>query len=231
MYIEAITVSSGYADFLAVTLDGLLRLADSLVVVTTPDDLATQALARESYRTIVARPPASREGVFMKGWLQNEGRRFLSCRDWVLLIDADILVSTELCNEVRSGGLWPTALYGTRRVIYQTESLFSARWLGVEEVEAVGYGYFQLFHPSSKGLHLETRWLSDDHLSAGKVDEWFRNRWKDVRGLKTSVAHLGEPWTNWCGRRTRRWRRAGMPAELVRPASFRSGGISRREDS
>jgi hypothetical protein len=203
MRIEAVTVCVGYADFLAVTLPLNLPSFDHFVVVTTPEDNETRELCRRYGVTCIVTREFYRNGdKFNKARGINKGLDQLSHTEFVVHIDADVILPRHFRAGISEANLDPECLYGIDRVMvrcwwdwvklrdsgylqkdYHCRVNFPKklevgnRWANSE----YGYcpiGFFQLWHSRSdiyRGVHLRhypTTWND-----AARADVQFAIRW------------------------------------------------------
>src|SRR6266542_160911 len=117
MKLEALTVCVGYADFLAAALPFNLPMFDRYVVVTTHEDHATRELCRRYGVHVILSEEHKRGGPFNKGRLINRGIDSLSCSDWVMQIDADIVLPQTFRRALTMAHLNPKHIYGVDRVM------------------------------------------------------------------------------------------------------------------
>ena len=115
MRIEAVTVCVGYADFLAATLPENLPLVDDLVVVTSPDDEETRAVCRKHNVFHILSEDYRRGGPFNKARMINRAFDQIGCHDWVLHLDADIVMPRQFRRLVDWADLDERVLYGADR--------------------------------------------------------------------------------------------------------------------
>ena len=205
MIVEAITTCVDYADYLAVSLPRNRAHFDHIVVVTSEQDAATQALCAQLDVSCWICPPArlALHGSFNKGCAINDGLRRLSRKDWIVHLDADIVLPGEFRTalEARSAELDPQSLYTMPRAGCPTWADWE-RFLATGEAAPMlfqdGLGYFQmvnaradrkLFYPESYG-HPE---LTDLLFSR----RFLANR-RHV--LEMRCIHLGPHEVNWRGR-------------------------------
>jgi hypothetical protein len=130
--VEAVIVCVDYADFLSVTLPENLPHLDDLVIVTSPEDRATQTVcSRYGVRCIpteVFRRDAASK--FNKSRAINHGLAHLCQTGWVLHLDADIVLPMRTRHMLANAELDPTVLYGMDRVncpSYEEWAAFKAR--------------------------------------------------------------------------------------------------------
>jgi len=233
MKIEAVITCVDYADFLAETLPHNRTLFDKLVVVTAPEDKTTQRICEywhvECVKTDAFR---SRWGEFCKGAAINEGLARLSRQEWLVHMDADILLPPLARSLMEAANLDRSFIYGVDRHmirgygpwrkfmslpgLQQENGIFvhTAHFpIGVRVVPKLygGWlpiGFFQMWHASSGRLH-----YPDSHTDAGRTDMLFASQWPRGRRalIPEIIAYHLESETdspmgaNWNGRRTRRF--------------------------
>ena len=103
MRIEAVIVCVGYGDFLAATLPENLPLLDDLVVVTSPDDEETRAVCRKHSVHHVLSEDHRRDGPFNKARMIQRGFDQIGAQDWILHLDADIVLPRKFRKIPRLG--------------------------------------------------------------------------------------------------------------------------------
>lgn len=115
--IDAVTVSVGYADFLAETLPVNLPMLNRLVVVTSRDDHETQAVCRKySVECRVTDIMHHRGARFAKARAIDYGLAFLSSENWILHFDSDIAFPPNMLSALRMRPMDEKCLYGVDRV-------------------------------------------------------------------------------------------------------------------
>ena len=118
MFLEGLTVSVNYADFLDETLTQNLGHFDEFAVVTARDDRATQAVC-DRHGVICVKSDVYREDPldhFNKGLMINLGLAHLRNRGWLLHLDADIVLPDRLRFILNKSRLDEDCLYGADRV-------------------------------------------------------------------------------------------------------------------
>lgn len=228
MEIHGLTVSVGYDDLAAVTLPRNLRHLASVTMLTSPDDVKTQALCRQYDRVrCVVTDAFTRHGAkFNKGLAIEEASRELA--GWVLIFDADII----LPDSFALSKLNADCLYGAKRRILDDPSEYrdGIPWIRYPTCrDRDVYGYFQLFNTSSKFL-TKRPWYEPTFTHAGGCDAYFASLFPRThkRWLAHSVLHLGPRDKNWFGRVTPRM--DGEPVAKTKDemeALLRSKGWSR----
>lgn len=116
LFVEAVTICVNYGDFLAWTLPFNRNQFSNMVVVTSPEDSATQRLCTHYHVQCVQTDVFTANGrKFNKGAAINEGLKRLSRHGWVVQLDADILVPPRTKEFLGRALLDPTAIYGIDR--------------------------------------------------------------------------------------------------------------------
>lgn len=114
--LECVIVCNDYSDFLKCTLPHNKQFFDRVVVVTSPDDLATQRVC-EFYHVQCVKSarcnPAP--GSWCKGAGINDGLAVLDGDGWILHLDADIWLPPQTRNLLQLANLDKRMLYGIDR--------------------------------------------------------------------------------------------------------------------
>lgn len=162
MRIEAVCVSVGYADFLAQTLPLNLHLFDHFVVVTTPRDHETREICRRYGVNCLLTDEFYRNGdKFNKARGINKGLDQLSHRDWIVHLDADIVLPQGFQKAVQEADPDPQVLYGVDRAMVRS-------WWDWQKLKASGYlahGQHD-FHCRvnfPKGYEVGPRWANSEY--------------------------------------------------------------------
>ncbi len=245
MKIEAVTVSVGYADFLAHTLPITKHLCDKLVVVTDTADTATHRLcAYHHVQCVQTDAFYLNDAAFAKARGINAGLEHLAMTDWVLHIDSDIVLPPRTRNLLERIDLDPLHIYGIDRLmcrsfeawmdfvakpeVQHTDDVFvqaNAFDLGVRvaKTDQDGYvpiGFFQFWNPGKTGV---TRY-PNEHGDAARADMMFAQQWPRARrGLIPEIVgiHLesetADGGANWRGRRTKPFGKNSLPRGYCAP--------------
>jgi hypothetical protein len=234
MYLEIVMVCVDYSDFLAFTLPQAKMNSDYLVVVTTPADQKTQKLCQYYNVECVVTNAFYEDGdSFNKAKGINAGMKYLSKRDWVLHMDADIYLPSMTKNILQKKDLNKHKIYGVDRLmcpdykswmnyISKPEPIHDA-WIfihlnafpiasRVADYNGDGYspiGYFQLWNPNVSGI----KCYPEQHGAADRTDMLFAKGWdKSLRELIPEVvaihldsenATVNNMGKNWSGRKTK----------------------------
>lgn len=230
MKIEAVVTCVDYADFLAETLPHNRSLFDKMVVVTAPEDKSTQRVCE--YWHVECLPTdafRSRWGEFCKGAAINEGLGRLSKTDWIVHMDADILLPPLTRKLLLAANLDPSYIYGIDRHmvsgygpwrnfmampgLQQENGIFvhpNHFPIGVRVTPQhyggwLPIGFFQMWNAASRILSYPTT-----HTDAARTDMQFAAQWpRNKRAMIPEIIgyHLesdpGAPMgANWNGRQT-----------------------------
>jgi hypothetical protein len=227
--IEAVIVCKDYSDFLAHTLSDNLQHLDRVVIVTHPDDKATQALCTRYGVDFIETEVMHDEGdKFNKGRAINLGLSHLRHEGWLLHLDADILLPHRFRSMLRHAKLDEKNIYGADRlntvsydqwIAHKHKTIPQHQWrylvsppaefpLGSrllhQEYGWCPIGYFQLWHSRMK------RKYPIVSGSAEHSDVLFSVQWpRENRVLlpEIFVYHLeseaGNMGANWNGRKTK----------------------------
>jgi hypothetical protein len=179
-FLEAIIVCVDYSDFLEETLSNNINYFDNVVVVTSFDDVKTHKLCRYFNIDPVKTNVFYEEGhAFNKAKGINMGLAHLVHSDWVLHLDADILLAKNFRNAVFHNPLDRDSIYGADRynvigrnqyesllktphftnqykhkfLVESPETLAQGARLVHKEFGYAPIGYFQLFHGSYLSKH------------------------------------------------------------------------------
>ncbi|MEI8012529.1 MAG: glycosyltransferase [Candidatus Omnitrophota bacterium] len=211
--IEAVVVCAGYGDYLSITLPFTKNAVDKVIVVTDEKDLLTQNVCKENdVECIISSRLHENGAAFAKGKGVNHGIDSLKHRDWVLILDADIILPKDFAIKIRTLTLNPGALYYARRwgprqiediepFVKQLSagtdsSALYDRWAnklssggGYHEnnaVEELPFGYFQLFNLRAKILQGREKIYIEESDSA----EWDDGEFQRTVYLRGRVKFL-----------------------------------------
>ncbi len=232
LYLEGLTVSVNYADFLDETLSRNLDHFDEFAVVTAADDRATQAVCQR-HGVICVKTDVYREDPldrFNKGLMINLGLAHLRNRGWLLHLDADIVLPDRLRFMLNKSRLQEDCLYGADRV----NVVGAEAWSKIKRSPGYGRQYRYRYLVSAGGPRLGSRLVHNEygycplgcfqlwhsrhrdrryHFSQGSAehsDVLFALQWPAVKRILLPgvfVYHLeSEPariGTNWNGRVTK----------------------------
>ena len=225
-HLEGIVVAVGPAcgAQLARVLDRNATHFDRLVVVASTADEETHALALGTdgpIELVVSDDCFAGGDAFNKGRMLNHGLAALRLGDWILNIDADILLPAGFRERLLDLVLNPGCLYYTRRRDLLDDDTLGTH--GGVNNDYAPWGYFQLWHPRATALRgLPVLRYPDCFVSAGNVDTWWQLHWpagkkisliSDDSDLSWDVGHVphGPLASRWNGSHDGRgWRYVGQ---------------------
>lgn len=241
--LEAVIVCKDYSDFLEQTLPENLKVLDRVVVVTHPDDKGTQRLCNRYGVDCIETEVMHDDGdALNKGRMINLGLSHLRHSDWLLHLDADILLPHRFRDMLSRAHLKSTNIYGADRlnvlnyenwVKFRHKTVPQHQWrfmvtpnaefpLGARLVHMeYGYvpcGYFQLWHSSLKRRYPVVTG-SAEHSDVMFGIQWPRE--KRILLPEFFVYHLEseecEMGKNWRGRKTKHFGPHRPPSKKPKP--------------
>lgn len=205
MRIAAITFAIDYADYLRVALPALVPHVDAVYLTTAPGDecgrlgLEHGAIVTES--TSIRRSGAT---INKAQQIREAQERVYRERpgDWVLILDADIVLPPDAREVIERHVERFDALYGCVRRNYDTPEDYASGIVS-NRFGPIHCGYFQLYHPTHCGHPLYEEWSATCEYS----DDRFKHLWGDRLRfcLPMEVDHLGPVNMNWSRRQTPQW--------------------------
>lgn len=204
MKVEAVIICKDYSDFLEHTLPENLNHLDDIVVVTHTDDKKTQAVCNKFSIHFVTTDCFTEHGhTFNKGQAINVGLDHLHGSDWILHLDADIV----LCRDFR-------------RMLKQAQ-IRSENIYGADRVNVYGYEAWHELKPAL-GRHYQDRWFIDPGFChADKVPSGIRHGAR-VLHKEYGYVPLGyfQLWHNSHGRRYNTRRGAAAGTDIMFPVQW-----------
>ncbi len=232
--LEVVSVCVNYGDILKVTIPYNKPLFNRWVIVTSSKDTETQDVCRYYNIEHVVTDSFYDDGaVFNKAKGINEGLKRLTRSDWVLHMDADIILPANFRQICKDDQLQKDAIYGVDRVnivgrdmlmdfvLHNDSQIKQWTYLNPKlDFESMfrlhnlnsGYnviGFFQLFHSSYTNAN--NIWYPIEHTNAARTDVGFQKNWSlNKRLLYPGVIayHIetepSEKGMNWNGRKSKR---------------------------
>lgn len=204
--VDTIIVSVDYNDFLVLTLENNIKYLDNITVVTSPNDsLCKEICDKFGVKCVLTDRMYENGAKFNKGKAVNEGIKSIQNPEWILLLDADIILPSNWSDLIKSSIFNKDAIHICSRNIIENYEDYQ-RWLNGEEVGRLetskGFGYFQLFNINSSSIFGRNPIFPETSDDAAWSDLSFRNQFNKRTELSMSVVHLGKAYTNWKGRET-----------------------------
>jgi hypothetical protein len=141
--------------------------------------------------------------VFQKSKAINMGIKKSNQTEWILLLDADIIIPNKF-NNSNLNILDKNTLYGVPRIVYKTQR----DWITKKNAYFDFWkfmGFFQLFNINSSNFHKKYFGYNEEYNYANEGDYHFAKKWTKKELLDFYVIHLGETGENWQGRVTDFW--------------------------
>ena len=203
--IDVIIVSVNYNDFLPITLENNIKIFDNITVVTSINDEECQKICQKfNVNCVVTERMYDNGASFNKGKAINEGIKSLLNPNWILLLDADIIVPETFHESFKNNYTNINSLYVCNRIMFKEyESYLDWKYesgLKGQVSKLNGIGYFQLFNINSNCLQRII--YSENSDNAAGSDISFRNRFTEKVDLEIESIHLGISYQNWNGRKT-----------------------------
>ena len=203
--INVIIVSVNYNDFLPITLENNIKIFDNITVVTSINDEECQKICQKfNVNCVVTERMYDNGASFNKGKAINEGIKSLLNPNWILLLDADIIVPETFHESFKNNYTNINSLYVCNRIMFKEyESYLDWKYesgLKGQVSKLNGIGYFQLFNINSNCLQRII--YSENSDNAAGSDISFRNRFTEKVDLEIESIHLGISYQNWNGRKT-----------------------------
>ena len=203
--IDVIIVSVDYNDFLPITLENNTKIFDNITVVTSINDEECQKICQDfNVNCVVTERMYENGASFNKGKAINEGIKSLLNPNWILLLDADIIVPETFTESFKDNYTNINSLYVCNRVMFKEYQSYldwkSGSGIKGQVSKLNGIGYFQLFNINSNCLQRIV--YPENSNNAAGSDISFRNRFTEKVDLKIESIHLGISYQNWNGRET-----------------------------
>lgn len=228
--ISCVITCINYGDYLAETLPLNRRHFDEMVVVTDYEDRETAEVCERYGVKCVQSERAHLDGaVIAKGEMINDGIAAMDNPEWILNIDADVILPYNFRRSFDTAIFNPGVLYWTRRIEPNDNDMLKVRqmlrhemlnFFKREKTFSQTYndmsGYFQLWHIGAKAIReygQNSQWYPEGFKTAERVDRVFAERWPDKKQValprdEFQIVHLPHNkrlrGVNWNGRKTPR---------------------------
>jgi hypothetical protein len=205
MKITAITFAIDYADYLRVALPSVSAAVDCLYLTTQRDDECA-LIGHECGAVVTESSSIRRDGATINKSQQIREAQERVYRerpgDWVLIVDADIVLPSDARAIIEESVEDFDSLYGCVRRNFDTPSDYKAGRVS-SLFGPVHCGYFQLYQPTHSRYPLYDRWSSTCEYG----DDKFKRLWPDKlrKLLPMTVDHLGPVNVNWSNRVSPQW--------------------------
>lgn len=144
MKIECVTVCKGFGDILEHSILHNQPLFDRWLIVTTRDDDETHRVCKRHGIDFVDTDAFTRKGEkFNKALAINVGLAHLTCADWILHLDADILLPPQTRRFLENAELNPKCIHGVDRFNMVGSDIYAEWKKGINPQ----YEWFCLINP------------------------------------------------------------------------------------
>ncbi len=199
--IDVIITSVNYNDFLILSLENNTKYFENITVVTSNDDIICQNICKSyGVKCITTDVFYEDDFLFNKGKAINIGIESIVNPDFILLLDADIIVT----NKFDLSNLEPDTLYTSDRWICYNHFQYE-KWKKDEILvnnlpkyeKDNGYGFFQLFNFNNS---LNVKWYPSKLENSNHPDLRFSSYFPKKQTIDVDIIHLGDVKKNWNGR-------------------------------
>ena len=194
--LDVVIVSVNYNDFLLISLENNSKIFENITVITSSNDFLCQKICEKfKVKCIVTDVMYEDGALFNKGKAINEGIRSIVDPDYILLLDADIVVM----EKIDAYSLEDDVFYTSDRYMVNNFDSYQSYISGDLDKDSFllddekGYGFFQLFNYVQDIKYPE---FSND---ASTDDIIFRDSFNLRKSIEKKILHLGLD-SNWKGR-------------------------------
>jgi len=204
--IDVIITSVNYNDFLILSLENNTKYFENITVVTSNDDKICQDICENYGVKCITTDVFYEDGFkFNKGKAINVGIESIINPEFILLLDADIIVT----NKIELTNLEPDTLYTSDRWICYNHFQYERWRKGETQVNNLpkyerdnGYGFFQLFNfNNSIGINR----YNDEIENSSHPDLKFSSHFPKKQTIDVDIIHLGYVKKNWDGRKSEKF--------------------------
>lgn len=234
MRTECICVSTNHDDFLDVVIPFNKQFFDEYYIITKETDTATiKVCEKYGLKPYFSNLFHKNGAKFNRGAIYNEYFQKLKHKEWIILLDSDIILPSEFKIFVPFMNV--ECFYGWRRLDVPDRNTLQNVIVGKTKISDLlafrgfGYGYGQVFHYQSFTFKSLLPYPYPETNDTGECDWMFRNFWGDIiynppltaenphliksddysngllKELPYQVLHLGKPGINSAERKTERF--------------------------
>lgn len=132
--IDVIIVSVNYNDFLVLTLENNIKYLDNITVVTSLNDsLCKEICDKFGVKCVITDRMYENGAKFNKGKAINEGIKSIQNPEWILLLDADIILTNDWDRIIKSNIFNKDSIHICSRNIIENYEDYQ-KWLNGEKV-------------------------------------------------------------------------------------------------
>jgi predicted GH43/DUF377 family glycosyl hydrolase len=199
--IDVIITSVNYNDFLILSLENNTKYFENITVVTSNEDTMCQNICKSFGVKCITTNVFYEDGFkFNKGRAINVGIESIVNPEFILILDADIIVT----NKIELNDLENDTLYTSDRWICYNHFQYE-RWekkeLPIDSLPKYekdnSYGFFQLFNFNNT---LGINWYPGELENSSHPDLKFSSYFEKKQTIDVDIIHLGDVKKNWDGR-------------------------------
>jgi GR25 family glycosyltransferase involved in LPS biosynthesis len=196
--LDLILVSVDYNEYLEKVLFHNTKLFNNITVITHPDDIFCHSLCEKFNVNCITDDSLYKNGTINKSLGINKAIKSLTYPDWILIVDADIIINKKIDIE----NLNIRKLYTSSRYICDNMNNYY-RWrngeIDIKEIGKLeadrGIGFFQLFNYSQKKSYPDSNY--GRYSESTWSDLIFKSEFKERETLNLDIIHLGKPYQKW----------------------------------
>lgn len=196
--IDVILVSVDYNQYLDKVLYHNTKIFDNITVVTHPNDYECIQICNLYKVNYIVSDEIYQNGKINKSIGLNKAINSLIDPDWILIIDADIIINKEIdINSLNNKYLYTSGRYICDDM--KNYEKWKSKELDISNIGKLesdrGIGFFQLFNYSMKKKYPESNYgrYSESTWSDIIFKQGFINR----KTLNLDIIHLGKPYQKW----------------------------------
>jgi len=214
MHLEGLIICVDYGDILGITLPLNKDHFDDLLIITTPKDKKTKFVCESNgVKYLETTSFYDNNSKFNKGKALNFGIKNLSRQDWILILDADIILPNDFSEKINKKKLDDETIYGCYRRFCPTPIKYNPTWR-IDKYSLIRMkwvwapGFFQLFNynvsilKNKYSLYIEFPELGMGN--DGRFSKQFKKR-EIFDSDYISVLHLGRAKENRPNRKGAKW--------------------------
>ena len=214
--IDVIITSVDYNDFLILSLENNTKYFENITVVTSNDDIICQNICKSyGVKCITTDSFYEDDFLFNKGKAINIGIESIVNPEFILLLDADIIVT----NKFDLSNLELDTLYTSDRWICYNHFQYERWRKGETQVNNLpkyerdnGYGFFQLFNFNNS---LDVKWYPSELENSSHPDLKFSSLFSKKQTIDVDIIHLGDVKKNWNGRKSEKFITDNLFTEIL----------------
>ena len=195
--LDVVVVSINYNEYLKISLENNTKIFDNITIVTSEDDIECQEICKTYGVNCVICDDILKDGIINKSIGLNKGINSLNNTDWILILDADIVVN----NKIDIKHLEYNNLYTNSRWIIEDINLYNEYKSGNKQLSNFrfernkGIGFFQLFNFKFKKRYPDSDW--GRYSESTWSDITFKKGFNKISSLDLEVIHIGKPYQKW----------------------------------